>query len=224
MNQTSFRITKTSDGSDTLYSEEMKESYHSLNGAVQESMHVFIDAGFYQFNKPHIRIFEVGFGSGLNCALTWLEAKKKNIQVDYETIEAFPIPADIYHSLNYPEIIEELGPESFDLIHSVSWGKWEVLEKGLFTLKKNNVDFIGYIIEGKYDLVYYDAFAPNKQTELWDESLFIKLYDAINPGGIIVTYCAMGEVRRKLQRAGFSTERIPGPPGKREMLRAVKMV
>ena len=222
MNQTSFRITKTSDGSDTLYSEEMMESYHSLNGAVQESMHVFIDAGFSQINKPHIRIFEVGFGTGLNCALTWLEAKKKIIRVDYETTDAFPVPEDIYRKLNYPEIIEELGAESFGLIHSASWGKWEVLEKEIFTIKKNNVDFIGQNIEGMFDLVYYDAFAPNKQSELWDESLFVKIYDTMNPGGILVTYCAMGEVRRRLQRAGFKTERIPGPPGKREMIRAVK--
>lgn len=222
MNQTSFRITKTSDGSDTLYSEEMMESYHSLNGAVQESMHVFIDAGFSQINKQHIRIFEVGFGTGLNCALTWREAKKRNIQVEYETTEAFPIPEEIYQKLNYPEIIEELGAKAFEFIHSSPWGKWVNLEKENFTIKKNNVDFIGQIIEGMYDLVYYDAFAPNKQSELWDESLFLKLYDSMNPGGILVTYCAMGEVRRRLQRAGFKTERMPGPPGKREMLRAIK--
>lgn len=224
MNQTSFRITKTSDGSDTLFSEEMMESYHSLNGAVQESMHVFIDAGLCQISKLYIRIFEVGFGTGLNCALTWREAKKKNIRVDYETTEAFPIHKDIYQNLNYPEFIEDLGAESFGLIHSVPWGQWEELEKEIFTIKKNNVDFIGQNIEGNFDLVYYDAFAPNKQSELWDESLFVKLYDAMNAGGIIVTYCAMGEVRRRLQRAGFKTERIPGPPGKREMLRARKVV
>lgn len=222
MNQTPFVITKTSDGSDTLYSEEIMESYHSLNGAVQESMHVFINAGFSQINKSHIRIFEVGFGTGLNCALTWREAKRKNIHVEYETTEAYPIPEDIYRKLNYPEVLEDLGAEAFDLIHTASWGKWEVLEKEIFNLKKDNVDFIVQIIEGKYDLVYYDAFAPNKQAELWDEPLFNKLYDAMNPGGIIVTYCAMGEVRRKLQRSGFKTERLPGPPGKREMLRAVK--
>jgi len=222
MNQPTFRITKTSDGSDTLYSEEMMESYHSLNGAVQESMHVFIEAGFNKLDKPLARIFEVGFGTGLNCLLTWREARRRKINVEYESIEAFPISKEIQDCLNYCEVVTELGPEAFQLLHDSNWNEWQTIEKDLFSLRKIKADFTKYQLKSRYDLVYYDAFAPNKQPSLWEEEILAKLYSAMNPGGILVTYCAMGEVRRRLQRLGFITERLPGPPGKREMLRAIK--
>jgi len=224
MNQPAFKIKKTSDGSDTLYSEEMVESYHSLNGAVQESMHVFIEAGFNQIFKPLVRVFEVGFGTGLNCILTWREAIKRNIMVEYETIEAFPVRKEIYENLNYNEVISGMEADALKLLHESRWEEWHTIEKDLFSIYKIYDDFIGHIIINKFDLVYYDAFAPNKQSELWEEKLFSKLFTAMNPGGLLVTYCAMGEVRRRLQRVGFLTERLPGPPGKREMLRAVKLM
>lgn len=238
-----FRLVKTSDGSDTLFSDTMNESYHSVNGAVQESMHVFIKNGleifvdspewgikaaesFIKTNTP-VNILEIGFGTGLNCLLTWIEAKKRNLCVNYETIEAFPLSKEITDSLNYGKILEIPHCDAFSKIHDCSWGDWINLGEmcaSEFRLKKINADFTCYEPASWYDLVYYDAFAPNKQPDLWEEHLFAKIFNAMNPGGLLVTYCAMGEVRRRLQRSGFTTSRLPGPPGKREMLMAKKIL
>lgn len=258
-----FRLVKTSDGSDTLFSDTMNESYHSVNGAIQESMHVFISNGLEKLiseesglepdniigatesvvktNSP-INILEIGFGTGLNCLLTFIEAKKRNLGINYKTIEAFPLSKEITDSLNYGKIINESFQNTFLSIHDCNWEEWINLEdfshdnktccdtpsKEMrtpeFRLKKVNTDFTKYELTSGYDLVYYDAFAPNKQPELWEEHLFVKLFNAMNPGGILVTYCAMGEVRRRLQRSGFTTYRLPGPPGKREMLFAKKIL
>lgn len=212
-----FQLHLTGDGSRTLYSEQLQESYHSLNGAVQESMHVFINAGFNQLNKPLIRIFEVGFGTGLNALLTWMEAIKSGREVLYTAIEAFPISLDIASQLQYEMEEHQL----FLRLHEAEWGVPVLLTEG-FTLCKLKGDFTSIPIPKGLDLIYFDAFSPDKQPEMWEESLFQQLYDAMDSPGILVTYCAKGEVRRRLQRCGFQVDRIPGPPGKREMLRAVK--
>jgi tRNA U34 5-methylaminomethyl-2-thiouridine-forming methyltransferase MnmC len=212
----------TADGSYTLFSDEMNESYHSVNGAAQESRHVFIEAGLKQLKRPFIRVFEVGFGTGLNALLTWSECKKQSLRVAYETVEAFPIDESMISSLEYDLFTPNLPAVSFSRLHDACWGKTTHLEDHCFSLKKIQVNFTDFIPEHPYDLVYMDAFAPDKQPEMWEENLLKRLYDALDEGGIFVTYCAKGEIRRRLQRCGFNVERIPGPPGKREMLRATK--
>ena len=222
MKPSSFILQKTADGSDTLYSSEMMESYHSVNGAAQESRHVFLEAGLRQIKKQTIRIFEVGFGTGLNALLTWGEAHRNNLQIDYEAIEAFPISKTVVESLNYHELEPELPENAFLEMHEAFWDNATILEENRFKLLKIQGDFTDFDFTDSYDLIYFDAFAPDKQPEMWEESLFLKIFNALNDHGILVTYCAKGEIRRRMQRAGFRVERIPGPPGKREMLRAVK--
>jgi len=222
MKQSSFVLKTTADGSDTLFSADMTESYHSVNGAAQESRHVFIEAGLHQITKRSIKIFEVGFGTGLNALITWADARKNNIQIDYDAIEAFPVSKDVIKSLNYKDLEPTLPSEAFLQLHEIQWNDRAILEQNRFSLLKLQGDFTSIDIGENYDLVYFDAFSPDKQPEMWEEDLFRKLYDAMNENGILVTYCAKGEVRRRMQRAGFLVERIPGPPGKREMLRATK--
>lgn len=218
-----FVIRLTADGSDTLYSATMDEAYHSLNGAVQESMHVFINAGLHQISRKTLRIFEVGFGTGLNALLTWREAKRLSLNLTYESIEAFPVPADLVKGLNYQHLVPGLPDGAFERLHQSPWNEPVVLEPDGFTLTKIHGDFREYVPESPFDLVFFDAFAPDKQPELWQESLFSRLFSTMKDEGILVTYCAKGEVRRRMQRAGYSVERLPGPPGKREMLRARKI-
>jgi len=218
----SFTLRKTADGSDTLYSTEMDESYHSVNGAVQESLHVFIKAGLQEVCKQKIRILEIGFGTGLNALLTWREAQKSHLDIDYVTIEAYPVSENIIQNLNYNELETGLPADAFQQMHLTAWNTPEILQESVFRLTKINADFTRFILTEKYDLIYFDAFAPEKQPEMWEEELFHKIFQTLNTNGILVTYCAKGEVRRRLQRSGFETERIPGPPGKREMLRATK--
>lgn len=218
----SFVLRKTLDGSDTLYSSEMNESYHSLNGAVQESRHIFIEAGLNQIERQNIQVFEVGFGTGLNALLTWEEAHKRNLKVKYDAIELFPVADSMVKSLNYPVFRPDLPTDAFMRLHTTAWNRQEMLEPDCFYLRKTQDNFTDFIVTDKYDLVYFDAFAPDKQPEMWDENLFLKIFNALNDKGILVTYCAKGEVRRRMLRCGFSVERIPGPPGKREMLRAKK--
>lgn len=218
-----LEIKQTADGSDTLFNPGMDDTYHSINGAVQESMHVFIEAGLHQVKKQKLRIFEVGFGTGLNALLSWQEAHRLKLQIEYESIEAFPVAPDLISSLNYSELGTGLPNDAFLLLHQAVWNSCVVLEKNIFALKKIQADFTSFQFTERYDLIFFDAFAPDKQPEMWAEEGFSKIYQALHPGGILVTYCAKGEVRRRLQRAGFRVERLPGPPGKREILRAIKL-
>lgn len=222
MNPHDFTLHLTGDGSETLYSTEMQESYHSLNGAAQESRHVFIDAGLKNCTGKSIHLFEVGFGTGLNALLTWGEAKRRQLEVVYTSVEAFPLSLNMVTTLGYERLETNLHEEAFTQMHEGEWGIPINLENGCFSLCKLEGDFTLLKIPRALDLVYFDAFSPDKQPEMWEEYLFKRLYDAMNNHGILVTYCAKGEVRRRLQRCGFEVERIPGPPGKREMLRAVK--
>jgi len=222
MRHSTFILKKTADGSDTLFYPEMEESYHSMNGAVQESRHVFIEAGLRQIKKKKINIFEVGFGTGLNALLTWGEAHQKTLQVSYDAIEAFPLSKSIIETLNYKGLEPNLTPDAFLKIHEAPWDVPTILENDRFILQKIQNDFTNFDFTKKYDLVYFDAFAPDKQPEMWNECLFRKIFNSLNDQGILVTYCAKGEVRRRMQRSDFQVERISGPPGKREMLRATK--
>lgn len=222
MKQTRFILKTTADGSDTLFSAEMDESYHSVNGAAQESRHVYIDAGLRQVRTKSIRIFEIGFGTGLNALLTWGEAQKSDLDIVYEAIEAFPVSMEQIQCLNYGTLEPALPAEAFMNLHQSPWDKPVQLAEGRFSLLKRWGDFTSLKLEETYDLIYFDAFAPDKQPEMWEEAHFRKIINSLNDEGILVTYCAKGEVRRRLQRSGFQVERIPGPPGKREMLRARK--
>jgi len=216
-------LIKTEDGSDTLYLRELDEHYHSIHGALQESMHVFISAGMRMCNKPAITFFEVGFGTGLNAWLTALEAEKSNQRIRYITIEKYPLLPGIWEALNYPGFNQESDPELFRKIHQTAWNKEIKISESFSILKLSQdltkVDYAGLPM---FDLIYFDAFSPEKQPELWAIPIFQQLSDHCNSGALFVTYCAKGAVRRSLTGVGFQIERIPGPPGKREMLRGTK--
>jgi len=216
-------LVKTADGSDTLFVTELGEHYHSTFGAVQESRHIFIDAGLRQCGQPFINLFEVGFGTGLNAYLTVLESLKTNQTIRYMTIEKFPLPSQIWSVLNYPEIIPDGVPKLFQAIHEAKWDE-EVKITDHFSLLKLSADLLefDYSVLPLFDLIYFDAFSPEKQPELWGTSIFKGLENHSAPMGKLVTYCAKGAVRRSLKEVGFVPERIPGPPGKREMLRGTK--
>jgi len=216
-------LIKTDDGSHTLFLPEIDEHYHSTHGAIQESKHVFIEAGLKQMQKNELTIFEVGFGTGLNSFLTYLETENTHLKINYYCIEKYPLTDEIYQSLNYAD--EKRGNEGtvFQLMHHSSWNVMTEID-ARFNLTKIDADIITFDFSNlpQFDLIYFDAFAPNKQPELWTSEMFQQLYNKCNPGGILVTYCAKGEIRRKLQSVGFNVERLNGPPGKREMLRGIK--
>lgn len=217
-------LIKTDDGSDTLFVREIGEHYHSTFGAIQESMHVFIEAGLKKCSQSPITVFEVGFGTGLNSWLTALEAAKTNQMIRYITVEKYPLPPVIWEELNYPNVLPASSPELFRKIHEAEWEK-EIKINANFSILKLSSDFTKFDYSGLplFNLVYFDAFSPDKQPELWLASIFRKISDHCAPEAKIVTYCAKGAVRRSLTEVGFAAERIPGPPGKREMLRGTKI-
>lgn len=217
----------TEDGSHTLYIPEMDEHYHSVHGAVQESNHVFLDAGFRAKEQDEYKILEIGFGTGLNALLTFIESQKQSKPVYYTTLELYPLSKEITDQLNYPRMLNlpEAEAIGYRQILDAPWSKHE----GEFTqiaanffVRKLYVDFTKFDFADKYNLIYFDAFAPDKQPEMWDSSLFDRISQATDAGGILTTYCAKGVVRRALIASGFNVERLPGPPGKREMLRGTK--
>ena len=217
-----MKLEQTADGSYTLYVPELDEHYHSVKGALTESQHIFIDMGLKHSSITAPHILEIGLGTGLNCVLTLLEAKESQRHVYYTGIERYPLNEEIIRKLNYPSIIGKECEEDYFAIHQAPWEE-DVCLSPWFTLHKMKGDFTHYSFEQKYDIIYFDAFAPEKQPEMWEQSLFDNLYQVLNEGGILTTYCAKGVVRRMLQTAGFKVERLPGPPGgKREILRAIK--
>lgn len=211
----------TADGSHTLFIPSMDEHYHSVNGAVQESRHVFIGAGWQECRRKEIRILEIGFGTGLNAFLTFLEAEKEQRHVTYYSVERYPLDEETVRALNYPEVISPGQAELFYAMHRAPWEE-DVSLTPFFTLHKIGGDSNTCPLPSSIDLIYFDAFAPDKQPEMWNQAIFDKLYALTSPEGILTTYCAKGVVRRMMQAAGYQVERIPGPPGKREMLRARK--
>ncbi|MDH8701190.1 tRNA U34 5-methylaminomethyl-2-thiouridine-forming methyltransferase MnmC [Dysgonomonadaceae bacterium PH5-43] len=216
--QSPIVIQKTSDGSHTLYLPDMDEHYHSVNGAVQESLHVYINTAFNKCKKDEIRVLEMGFGTGLNALLTFMEAAKRNIKLHYTTLEKYPLTKEIISSLNYSDSDKEL----FEKIHTAEWNTPVNITEDRI-IHKVHTDFNDYDYSlGTYDVVYYDAFAPDKQSEVWSEDLFNKIFLSMNTDGVLSTYCAKGEIRRRMQSAGFVVSRLPGPPGKREILMAQK--
>lgn len=238
----------TEDGSHTLRVVELDECYHSTHGAMQESMHIFIRAGLFRFMhveasvsmlphvsgnaiKPCVNVLEIGFGTGLNAYLTLLEAEKHKMPIRYTSLELYPLPVDEALRLNYPEIIPEESKDGiacansmfFEQLHRSPW-ETDCPITPSFTLHKINADFTGYDLPGLYDVVYFDAFSPEKQPDMWSEAGFRKIFEHTTKGAVLTTYCAKGVVRRALQSAGFTVERLPGPPGKREILCASRMM
>lgn len=225
-----MKLEQTADGSYTLYVPELDEHYHSVKGALTESQHIFIDMGLKHSQATTPRILEIGLGTGLNAFLTLIAAEEMQKKVHYTGIERYPLGEEAVRRLNYPGIIGRGHEEDYYAIHRAGWETDEALSPW-FTLHKTEGDFTRLFHSEKapaiplsgYDIIYFDAFAPEKQPEMWEQSLFNSLYHALNEEGILTTYCAKGAVRRMLQAAGFTVERLPGPPGgKREILRATK--
>lgn len=219
-----LQIVKTADGSVTLEVGGMDETYHSRHGAIQEAKHVFIQMGLDKQARQisDLKILECGFGTGLNALLTAEYAIDQKRNVYYETLENYPLPPAITDGLNYTS---SDGPDGvlFKNIHLCAWE--EVVQMAeYFALRKRKSSIQTVSLQSdNFDLIYYDAFGPRAQPEMWELPIFKKLYDALKLGGILVTYCAKGQVRRDLIASGFSVERLAGPPGKREMLRATKL-
>jgi len=216
------KIITTTDKSNTLYSEKFNEHYHSTFGAINESSHIFINEGLLYSKLKNVRIFEVGFGTGLNAFLTYIFCQKHNISVNYTCIEKHPIEIQIADKLNYPELISPENKNIFNLFHSCKWEENIIINKS-FNFKKVLKDFTKYNFSEKYDIIYFDAFAPEKQPELWSFEIFKKIYDALNNRGILTTYSSKGIVKNNLREAGFTVKRLKGPEGKRHILRAEKI-
>lgn len=222
MDQPKASIIITADGSHSLYIKELDEHYHSIHGAIQESKHVFIEAGLkYLSSRSSLHILEVGFGTGLNAFLTAIEPSTAKLPIHYTSIEPYPLEPATFELLNYPELIAPDKKELFKLIHE---SKWEedipLLEH--FVLHKRKAKLAELEFSKKFDLIYFDAFAPRVQPELWTEEIFSKLFLCMSTNACLLTYCAKGEVKRTMKKAGFVVEALPGPPRKREMVRAIK--
>jgi tRNA U34 5-methylaminomethyl-2-thiouridine-forming methyltransferase MnmC len=217
-----IQLVNTSDGSHTLYVPEMDEHYHSIHGAVQESMFIFINNGFDFCKASPLNILEIGFGTGLNALLTAIKSMNGERKVNYTSIEKYPLDHRIISSLNHYKFAGERGSEIFQFIHDAPWNIEVKICKN-FNLKKVETDFTKTRIEGKYDLIYFDAFGPDKQPLMWTREIFLSIAGATSDSGVFVTYSAKGEVKRNLKACGFEVNMLPGPPGKRQMIRAIKI-
>jgi tRNA U34 5-methylaminomethyl-2-thiouridine-forming methyltransferase MnmC len=220
------KIIVTADGSHSVEIPAMQVSYHSKYGAIQESQHVFIQAGLResvrsQWQDP-LQILEMGFGTGLNALLTLIESEKIDKRISYTAIEPFPLTETEFLQLNYCMLLRKPALQSlFEELHSCEWVKdIQIIRE--FTFHKIMTDLINFSTNQLFNLIYYDAFAPGAQPELWTKDIFEKLFNMMDFNGILVTYCSKGDVRRAMLEAGFSVEKIPGPRGKREMMRARK--
>ncbi len=218
------QLFETADGSHSILSEQFGVSYHSKHGAIQETQHVFINAAlrFKALLQKELSILDIGFGTGLNAYMTLIEATHRNLSVDYTGYEAFPISIEQAKALNYPALLnisDTIYP--FQLLHECDWEQ-RIAINNHFSFQKCLQTFDQITDQNRFDMVYFDAFAPNAQPDLWKQPLLEKMYQALKPDGVFVTYCAKGEVKRTLKAVGFQVERLKGPPGKREMTRAIK--
>lgn len=222
-------IITTVDGSKTIQISDWNEQYHSKHGAIQESRHVFLDMGLSHYisktAKPlteAIDILEMGFGTGLNALLTLHASIKMHREIRYSALEAYPISKAEVAAMQYPQLIDLPEAASlFEEMHQEDWEQWQVLHQK-FQLYKHQIHIEKFSQINAFDIVYFDAFGARVQPELWTEDIFEKMFAALRENGILVTYAAKGSVRRAMQAVGFVVERLPGPPGKREMLRATK--
>ncbi len=215
-------IIQTNDGSTTIHIEEWDECYHSKFGAIQEAQHVFIKNGLSLFENKTISILEIGFGTGLNAFITFLESQKLNQSIDYVGVEAYPVSPEEVLLMNYvPELKAENERGVFDKMHECNWEEVVFLRND-FVFTKRNQFFQDIDDLEKFDLIYFDAFGYRVQPELWSTAIFQKMYKALKPNGILVTYAARGVIKRSMVEVGFTVEKLAGPPGKREMFRASK--
>ncbi len=212
-------LIKTDDGSHTLSLPSAGETYHSRFGAIRESRHVFINNGLLVSEKDPLHILEIGFGTGLNALLTLQETEDTVRRIHYTALERYPVPLEIVSRLNYCNLLN-IDCERFLRMHTLPWGKESSLTDR-FSLLKIQDDLLTSHLPGHYDLIYFDAFSAAAQPEMWTPEIFSKIGSAMTQGAILVTYAAKGSVRRALQQTGFRVERLPGPPGKREMIRAI---
>lgn len=227
MQTKSKEIIATSDGSPSIYVPELKETYHSRHGAQTESTYVFIEKGLQHWqeknpNTNQVRILEVGFGTGLNAFLTYRYAVENQKQIFYETLEKFPLVENLLQAMNFDTFFgSEVSQQYFWPLHQSAWQKSSKLDS-FFELYKREDDFLNYTTAQTFDLIFYDAFGAHAQPDLWTEEAMSKAASLLRPSGVWVSYCAKGSVRRALEASGLVAERLPGPPGKREMLRASK--
>lgn len=224
MKLSSPRIFETQDGSHSLFSETHGVSYHSKYGAIQESQHVFIASGLYykMTGSKKISVLEIGLGSGLNAYMSLLEAEKHQVQIEYTAVEAFPISHQEALQLNYPNLLKGGDwQDQFLAIHLLDWEVSHQLSPH-FKFTKLQSRFEDLDFTEVFDVIYFDAFAPSAQPELWEAPVMSIMYRSLRPGGVLTTYCAKGSVKRTLKSIGFEIEALPGPPGKREMTRALK--
>ncbi|WP_400080594.1 tRNA (5-methylaminomethyl-2-thiouridine)(34)-methyltransferase MnmD [Winogradskyella sp. R77965] len=222
------KIITTSDGSKTIQIEDWNEQYHSIHGAIQEANHVFLKHGLLFYSelvsesKP-ISILEIGFGTGLNALLTLIEAEKLNLNINYVGVEAYPVELEEINQLNYVELISEAHTGIFQTLHTSSWEIQHNITR-TFLLEKQKKFFKDIDAKNEFNIIYFDAFGARVQPDLWTEDIFKIMFKALKENGVLVTYSAKGSVRRAMQAVGFTVERLPGPPGKREMLRARKIL
>jgi tRNA U34 5-methylaminomethyl-2-thiouridine-forming methyltransferase MnmC len=216
------QLVTTSDGSHTIYVPELDEHYHSVHGAVQESEYIYLRNGFDLCKADPVRIFEVGFGTGLNALLTAVRCINGGREVFYTSIEKFPIDYDTTRLLNHYQFAGKEGKEIFDKIHSANWGVMSSICRN-FNLLKIRSDLTTENLKGIYNLVYFDAFGPEKQPEMWTRAIFTKISEITCSNGIFVTYSSKGEVKRNLKICGFAVTLVPGPPGKRHIIQAIKI-
>ncbi len=218
----SLKIITTEDGSHSLLNEALNETYHSRHGAVQESEYVFIEKGLNFFlesgEKESVSILEIGFGTGLNALLTASISEKRKINIAYTTLETHPISEEIWGTLNY-----STEKFLFEKIHTSAWDKWVAVTSHFKLLKREESLQAIDLSTQQFDLIYFDAFAPNKQPEMWEHDMLEKISFAMKSGAVFVTYCAKGQLKRDLKSLGLVVESLPGPPGKREMVRAIKI-
>lgn len=221
------KIITTSDGSKTIQIEEWNEQYHSIHGAIQEANHVFLKHGLLFFSQvseknQSVNILEIGFGTGLNAFLTLIEAENLKLNINYTGVEAYPVQLEEIQHLNYVELISKTHKDEFHKLHETPWEQSQPITTR-FQLKKQEIFFKDITAKNEFDLIYFDAFGARVQPELWTEDIFQIMFNALKVNGVLVTYAAKGSVRRALQTVGFTVEKLQGPPGKREMLRAQKV-
>lgn len=222
-----IQLIKTGDGSSSLLNVALNETYHSTHGAIQESNHVFIKNGL-QFlieksHPPSVSVFEVGFGTGLNALLSLLFSREENIEIDYNSIEAFPIDSETAGQLNYSSILPgDQTKNYFRQLHEIEWNK-KIKVTDNFSLLKRKITIQDLDFDvSEFDIIFFDAFAPAKQPEMWELPILEKVIRSLKPDRVFVTYCAQGQLKRNLKSFGLHVESLPGPPGKREMVRAMK--
>ncbi len=218
-------IVLTEDGSSSLYVEEIQEHFHSHFGAIQEAQHIFIQNGLHEKMRSELKeisILEIGFGTGLNCFLTILEQQKNSIPIYYEGIEKYPLSEEEYKQLNYASVFDPNQQHLFDKLHETPWEEPVAILPN-FELCKRACSFETATFDfNKFDLVYFDPFSPDKQPEMWELPVINKVFDSMKKGAILMTYCTKGVVKRTFKEVGFLIEKLPGPIGKREILRVTK--